>query len=208
MKGPEQKPPGLAGWVLRLPKPGSGDNDDSFAVVENREPLNDRVAGIEKTTKEENEKITAEVNNCQVDREEGNNCRSDLPSTGQSPEPEVACQIDKKGSHCQTHNITAKKVLVTAKKWKDRGKGRGFGYTYSKVAKYICQAKKSMGEVSNISDDVEFLRGSVNMNNIATGVDREKTDLGDYSESFESESFKEIDRSRDNRDPGDYKTRL
>ena len=46
------------------------------------------------------------------------------------------------------------------------------------------------------------------MNNIATWVDREKTDLGDYSESFESESFKEIDRSRDNRDPGDYKTRL
>ena len=46
----------------------------------------------------------------------------------------------KRGGHCTVHNCNAKKINVTAKIWKDRGGGRGFGYVTTNRVKYICQA--------------------------------------------------------------------
>ena len=57
--------------------------------------------------------------------------------------------------------------MVTTKKWKDRGGGRGYGYVSSKVVKYICQAKSN--QVSHDHTNKQLLRGLVSTNDVADG---------------------------------------
>ena len=68
----------------------------------------------------------------------------------------VKCNILKDGL-CNTHNCMTSKVTVTAKKWKDRGKGRGYGYVNSKVTKAICMGRKLAPTVTkNYPDNLDL----------------------------------------------------
>ena len=48
-----------------------------------------------------------------------------------------ACETTVEGQ-CVRHGSVMKEILVTNKKWVDRGKGRGFGWKQTKSKKIIC----------------------------------------------------------------------
>ena len=50
------------------------------------------------------------------------------------------CKIMKNGM-CVTHDVMTSKIKVTSKLWKDRGGGKGYGWTQKKVTKAVCRAK-------------------------------------------------------------------
>ena len=51
------------------------------------------------------------------------------------------CEPNKKGM-CVIHECAMRKMKISTKKWKDRGKGRGFGYVRVQVTKYACGHRK------------------------------------------------------------------
>ena len=79
------------------------------------------------------------------------------PSTENIEQPEVTrkahtdCVMEK--NRCISHNQLLEKMKVTKKVWKDRGKGRGFGYVSSKVTKLFCNPK-TRGSVSPTTTNV------------------------------------------------------
>ena len=46
------------------------------------------------------------------------------------------------GKRCETHDVVLETRKVTKKTWKDMGKGKGFGWNYSKVSKKFCNPRK------------------------------------------------------------------
>ena len=55
----------------------------------------------------------------------------------------VKCQFQE--GFCIQHNVKG----VPSKKWRDRGKGRGFGYVTSKLVRYRCGEVQSPESYSN-----------------------------------------------------------
>ena len=53
----------------------------------------------------------------------------------------LECEPNKKGM-CVIHECAMRKMKISTKKWKDRGKGRGFGYVRVQVTKYACEHRK------------------------------------------------------------------
>ena len=64
------------------------------------------------------------------------------------------CKIIKNGM-CVTHDVMTSKIKVTSKLWKDRGGGRGYGWTQKKVTKAVCRAKNNTLVGSEISTSRE-----------------------------------------------------
>ena len=60
--------------------------------------------------------------------------------TSECPLPPPQCEHNKHG-FCKTHKVIGRQIEVTSSSWKDRGKGRGFGFVKSKVKKYICPSR-------------------------------------------------------------------
>ena len=79
------------------------------------------------------------------------------PSRGNVEQQEVGrkahtdCVIQDK--RCISHNQPLEKMKVTKRVWKDRGRGRGFGYVSSKVTKLYCNPK-TRGSVSLMNTSV------------------------------------------------------
>ena len=67
------------------------------------------------------------------------------------------CTFTKKGI-CEQHLVTGTRLSIPAKKWKDRGRGKGFGWVTTHTTRYLCKVRKSGPTVLNISSDVEGLR--------------------------------------------------
>ena len=57
------------------------------------------------------------------------------------------CQLQR--GFCMQHNVKGVRYIVTSKKWRDRGKGRGFGYVTSKLVRYRCGEVQSPESYSN-----------------------------------------------------------
>ena len=57
------------------------------------------------------------------------------------------CQFQR--GFCMQHNIKGVRYIVTSKKWRDRGKGRGSGYVTSKLVRYRCGEVQSPESYSN-----------------------------------------------------------
>ena len=49
----------------------------------------------------------------------------------------MKCEPNLTGK-CVVHNCAMRQIRVTTKKWRHRGKGRGFGYINVKVTHFIC----------------------------------------------------------------------
>ena len=49
----------------------------------------------------------------------------------------VKCEPSRTGK-CIIHDCVMRQISVTTKKWRDRGKGRGFGYVSVKTPQFIC----------------------------------------------------------------------
>ena len=69
----------------------------------------------------------------------GTNVISNVISANVIPAPEnkEACKQFNKGV-CKIHNIKGTKIVISQKKWKDRGGNKGYGYVYSRLTKYKC----------------------------------------------------------------------
>ena len=50
---------------------------------------------------------------------------------------------------CIKHNVMGVRYVVTSKKWRDRGKGKGFGYVTSKLVRYRCGEVQTPESYSN-----------------------------------------------------------
>ena len=61
--------------------------------------------------------------------------------------PSLAYQLQR--GFCMQHNVRGVRYIVTSKKWRDRGKGRGFGYVTSKLVRYRCGEVQSPESYSN-----------------------------------------------------------
>ena len=71
------------------------------------------------------------------------------------------CEPDSMGK-CVIHDCVMSKLKVSTKKWKDRGKSRGFGWVTCKTTKYCCKFKKTAA----IPDNLERLRDSQSGTNV------------------------------------------
>ena len=49
----------------------------------------------------------------------------------------VKCEPGQNGK-CIIHDCEMRQISVTTKKWRDRGKGRGYGYVSVKIPQFIC----------------------------------------------------------------------
>ena len=70
----------------------------------------------------------------------------------------------RKNGYCVTHQVQTKKFHVLSQKWKDRGKGRGFGYVTTKVAKFQCSGgvlSHSIGNNSSASRNLDNSPGQI-----------------------------------------------
>ena len=88
------------------------------------------------------------------------------------------CEPDK-GGRCVLHDVLMKKILVTSKKWADKGGGKGYGWKTVRKTKYQCSEKdisrivttttnERLGgrESSSVSDDSRKLGND----DVTTGV--------------------------------------
>ena len=60
------------------------------------------------------------------------------------------CNLTNK--FCTTHGQKLDSTKVTKRIWKDRGKGKGFGYVSTKITKYFCNPRTRDLKTSNFSD--------------------------------------------------------
>ena len=60
------------------------------------------------------------------------------------------CNLTNK--FCTTHGQKLDSMKVTKRIWKDRGKGKGFGYVSTKITKYFCNPRTRDLKTSNFSD--------------------------------------------------------
>ena len=64
-------------------------------------------------------------------------------STTPMPPSDEKCNY-KKGV-CNKHKTQGRKYVETTKKWKDRGKGKGYGFVTVKYVRYRCVEKSEPG---------------------------------------------------------------
>ena len=120
---------------------------------------------------------------------EGQNMKNTMllatPSMGNT----INCSINRKG-FCNTHREQTEKTLISTKKWRDRGGGRGFGYVTVKSTKYYCKsgviAKKSI----DIDQESRNLDMPASVSNNLTGLVR---DLDVGAPEIESSSRGQVD---------------
>ena len=62
------------------------------------------------------------------------------PSVGEPENYVMKCEPNEVGM-CGVHNCKMRQIKIPTKKWRDRGKGRGFGYVKVMVTKFICSEK-------------------------------------------------------------------
>ena len=94
-----------------------------------------------------------------------------------------------------THEIMAKKIQVTSKKWVDRGGGRGHGHVTRKVTKYACNGS-NVRNVNNINvgrnnpniQNLEMLVSNTHNYGISVGLDNDVGSLAGDVSVLESES--------------------
>ena len=68
-------------------------------------------------------------------------------------------------NECVTHCQKLTKIKVTKKTWKDRGKGKGFGYyVSSKVTRMICNPSTRRPKLPRLQTVQEESRGQVDSN--------------------------------------------
>ena len=67
-------------------------------------------------------------------------------------------------NECVTHCQKLTKIKVTKKTWKDRGKGKGFGYVSSKVTRLICNPSTRRPKLPRLQTVQEESRGQVDSN--------------------------------------------
>ena len=100
-----------------------------------------------------NMKDDVEGDDCAGDQMDGTNdevkdecgsmeCEQEIPTPSSGTnEKQKQCEPDRAG-YCALHDCVGKWISVSDRKWKNHGKGRGFGYVYGKKKKYICGKKR------------------------------------------------------------------
>ena len=99
------------------------------------------------------------------------------------------CTFSKRGI-CEQHLVAGTKLSIPAKKWKDRGRGKGFGWVTTRTTRYLCKVRKSGPTVLDNSSDVEGLRSQKLRGNY--------TYSGDYNLGTEHSAGDEIESSDKN----------
>ena len=175
----EQQPAELAGsTMVAVEKPDLMLQKTPSVEVDrkHRGVIDDYQGREERTENKENPQradIIGSIENIDVEREQ-----ETLPSVGQT---DVPCEMRKDG-YCVTHQIeNNKKFYVTSKKWKDRGKGRGFGWVSSKILKFQCSMRTSIQNIGNIHQESRNLdnKPGCMMNNLTGLVGQTSQQQGD-----------------------------
>ena len=175
----EQQPAELAGsTMVAVEKPDLMLQKTPSVEVDrkHRGVIDDYQGREERTENKENPlrvDIIGSIENIDVEREQ-----ETLPSVGQT---NVPCEMRKDG-YCVTHQIeNNKKFYVTSKKWKDRGKGRGFGWVSSKILKFQCSVRTSTQNIGNIHQESRNLdnKPGCMMNNLTGLVGQTSQQQGD-----------------------------
>ena len=151
----ESSPPEQAATHVVLGEIGCTGEDTKFA---NREKMNDCVSPDRESTKtivDVPEYSTSTPKHQEVLKMNTKTTVFTAPSTsncGQSSEkkaesinvtrPDVSDVCVFVGEMCETHDVVLETRKVTKKTWKEKGKGKGFGWQYSKVSKKFCNPRK------------------------------------------------------------------
>ena len=175
----EQQPAELAGSTmvavekpdLMLQKTPSVEVDRKHrGVIDDYQGREERTENKENTQRAD---IIGSIENIDIEREQ-----ETLPSVSQN---NVPCEMRKDG-YCVTHQIeNNRKFYVTSKKWKDRGKGRGFGWVSSKILKFQCSVRTSTQNIGNIHQESRNLdnKPGCMMNNLTGLVGQTSQQQGD-----------------------------
>ena len=99
------------------------------------------------------------------------------------------CTFTRNGI-CEQHLVAGTRLSIPAKKWKDRGRGKGFGWVTTRTTRYLCKVRKSGPTVLDNSSDVEGLRSQKLRGNY--------TYSGDYNLGTEHSAGDEIESSDKN----------
>ena len=151
----ESSPPEQAATHVVLGEIGCTGEDAKFA---NREKMNDCVSPDRESTRtivDVPEYSTSTPKHQEVLKMNTKTTVFTAPSTstcGQNSEkkaesinvtrPDVSDVCVFVGEMCETHNVVLETRKVTKKTWKEKGKGKGFGWQYSKVSKKFCNPRK------------------------------------------------------------------
>ena len=74
---------------------------------------------------------------------------------GVSQKQDELCKEDKRG-RCEKHDCVGKFVDISKKNLRVRGRGRGFGWVYSRVRKFICTGGNFVPAIPDINPNEKF----------------------------------------------------
>ena len=134
--------PSLAGWLTRPEKPSL---EEGLHTFENKGQMEVQTVDLVGTVQEQDEEpdiaIDKPENGVGPDYQNQKLETHTTPSGGaerKHTDEKAICSF-KRGGYCLTHECNSKKINVSAKVWKDKGGGKGFGYVTTKKIKYICE---------------------------------------------------------------------
>ena len=58
------------------------------------------------------------------------------------PPSDMSCNYTRGRGRCNIHGNMGEKYVISERKWRDRGQGRGYGYVSTKKVKYRCVGEK------------------------------------------------------------------
>ena len=177
-------PPGQAGTTAAIPEPSQGAERATFeGGMNDKEQVGEHsemVDGLIRTPVTRNQDHGKEIE------------KTNLRLNVEKPAPPVVEKCVIKKAYCMTHQSKTEKRSISAKSWKDRGWGRGFGWVTQKTTKYLCVSRLVKNSATKYSEESRNLdnRAGCTMDNL-TRVEG-CTDSSDVGIILESESFCEL----------------
>ena len=146
----------------------------------------------DKLSKQSNQNKQEEQEQSITNQRGENQSQGGIATSSESPPPTIPCEFNKHG-FCKTHKILGKQIEVSKSSWKDRGKGKGFGFVKTKVKKFIC-SKRNVPVVSQISHSNNHATSSITSRLAMSGRESKESSRTHNSECMAARISDESDK--------------
>ena len=150
---PLQSLDGLATTSLDMSSECNESSNDRMFVQTDRQTAEDNPCQADDTCNVgDNDRVEAGCNITIMNTQSEDNKDIFIPCEDNKTVVPSVCKSDK-GGRCVVHDVLMKKIVVTSKKWADKGGGKGFGWKTVRKTKYQCSEKDISRIVTTTTND-------------------------------------------------------